>query len=486
MTPRVASDSHGGLVRVSSIVTLLFALAVMTVAPRVTADYSIVDLGTLGTDARSGALGINERGQVVGWSSNDRLGDHAFVWENGTMRDLRGPSGDGTWAWDINEAGQIVGERGNEFTRQGLLWDKGTFMDVGSSTSALAINDRGQIVGLAAGHAVLWEDGTTKDLGTLGGPYSEANAINDKGQVVGVSTYSDNWDLHAFLWQDGVMSDLGTLGGEESYARDINDVGQIVGSSYTATGLHAFLWENGVMTDLGTLGSKYSEARGINDAGQIVGYSGPMGQEYAVLWENGGIRNLGALPGGESRAEDINEAGQVIGMSSRSGASIHAVLWNVAPRVVHDVAATAADAYPRSVVVGSSVQVVGDVQNQGTQQETFDVTIYVGASPVGTKRSTSLSPQASLRIEFTWNTTGVEPGTYRITVVATPLAGESDIGDNEYVGPTLEVQPSAQTSAPRPVLDGWFIVGALGFVTVAGGFAVAIVLYSLRRKSPKR
>jgi probable HAF family extracellular repeat protein len=171
--------------------------------------YQITDLGTLPGGDYSTAAGINDSGQVVGYSSAIG-GYHAFLWDavNG-MQDL------------------------------------GT---LGGSSSAQGINDSGQVVGGGTYHAFLW-DATNgmQDLGTLpAGRFSMAVGINDSGQVVGESAADPLYGpIHAFLW-DAVngMQDLGTLpGGYDSRAFSINNSGQVVGRSDTASGQsHACLW----------------------------------------------------------------------------------------------------------------------------------------------------------------------------------------------------------------------------------------------------
>jgi probable HAF family extracellular repeat protein len=71
-----------------------------------------------------------------------------------------------------------------------------------------------------------------RDLGTLGGSKSDAIAINERGQIVGVSEVKYPRS-HAFLWQNGKMTDLGALRAQDQFAepRGINARGQIIGES---------------------------------------------------------------------------------------------------------------------------------------------------------------------------------------------------------------------------------------------------------------
>ena len=265
--------------------------------------YVVTDLGTLG-GLSAQAYDINEAGDVVGYAATAASQGHPFLWQNGVMTDLGTLGGNQGDAQAINNAGQIAGR--STFT------PNSTF------------------------HAVLWENGAKTDLTPGSEGYSTANGINDVGQVVGTMNNGS-----AFLWQNGVLTDLGHLGGGGGFGADINTAGQAVGSSYTThvTELgpmqHAFLWQNGVMTDLGVLpGDDESGAGAINSFGQIVGSSGhtdPQTYEItsrAFLYDAGVMTAL-PVPSWESYAGDINDSGIVVGTMRAAGgySNYHAYIY---------------------------------------------------------------------------------------------------------------------------------------------------------------
>ena len=305
---------------------------------------AIVDLGTLGGGYESVALAANNRGQVVGVSANlvpDPFGplgtqNRVFLWQHGAMEDLNTLGG--------NDAG---------------------FLDL---IGVVAINERGQVAACSYTNAIanpttgtptlapfLWEHGSMRDLGTLGGTSGCATALNNRGQVAGYSNLQGDLIFHAFVWDRGQLKDLGTFGGDKSVALAINNAGQVIGrADVTAICTacapgnqkqlhHPFLWKDGELIDLGliagdTVGSAYS----INSRGQIVGASvqctlikpddscdGPV--HHAFLWEDGSLFDLQSLidPASKITVSDttsINERGEIAGTGMLPNGEPHAYL----------------------------------------------------------------------------------------------------------------------------------------------------------------
>jgi probable HAF family extracellular repeat protein len=343
--------------------------------------YRLIDVGTFGgpTSYASadfiGARTVNNRGIATGAADTstpdptcfnvDCFISHVFHWQGGNLVDLGAlPGGNSSNASEINERGDIVGLSSNGKIdpltgfpeARAVLWRDGKMINLctlgGTESLATAINDRGLVIGASANtvpdpfsmfgfgtqtRTFVWENGVMRDIGTLGGPDATPFGRNNRGQVSGSSYTGDipNPDtgqptVHPFLWQDRRMTDLGSLGGTLAYAEGLNNRGQVIGLSSLKGNLifHPFLWERGVLKDLGTLGGDNGDVSWINDAGQIVRYADLPGSQThnAFLWERGVMTDLGNL-GQSSRAFAINSRGQVVGSSRTSDGSPHAFLW---------------------------------------------------------------------------------------------------------------------------------------------------------------
>ncbi|MFT3690814.1 VPLPA-CTERM sorting domain-containing protein [Paenirhodobacter sp.] len=227
------------------------------------------------------------------------------------------------------------------------LTDLGDLAGGNGSSSARAINAKGQVVGdatTASGvtHAFLWDPALGMiDLGDLPGgtDSSSGQGLNDAGQVVGYSRAETG--TRAFVWDAANgMRDLGDLpgGGDYSQALGINAAGTVVGFSFAANAAgtqrtHGFRWtETGGMEDLnGADDDATNYARKINDAGQVAGDIELNGQTVAYRLEADGSRTLiGDLPGGPaySLAGAINAQGQMAGVGTVAGGAQHAYFWD--------------------------------------------------------------------------------------------------------------------------------------------------------------
>jgi probable HAF family extracellular repeat protein len=223
-------------------------------------------LGVLPGHSESFARDVDSAGRIAGSSFILGQEHRAVMWDAGVLTDL-GTLGDSSNAHGINEVGQVVGYSvanlpGGEQQLRGFLWEDGQMTALDPlpgdvATQAFDVNDAGDVVGsstwyttqfLSASQATLWRDGGEEmiDLGYVPAPpwscsaeprwhKSIARAINSCGQIVGEAMcVASGAPKAAFLWQDGVMYNLNDLipagsGWDLRSAKDINDAGQIVG-----------------------------------------------------------------------------------------------------------------------------------------------------------------------------------------------------------------------------------------------------------------
>jgi probable HAF family extracellular repeat protein len=296
-----------------------------------TTQWTIIDLGGLGTSGSS-ANSINDHGAIVGSSyvvtpGQQSGNNHAFLWQNGVMRDLGTPNGSPfSTAVAVNDRTEVLVA---DYYGQAWLWKDESWTLLGVHGPA-DINNKGAVTGTYfAGrgmHSYLFQNGVMHDLGSLGGNDTFASGMNAKGAVVGTSSFAPNgWDSRGFIYQDGIMTDLGTLGGANSTAADVNSHGVVVGASQdAANGLKSFIWESGRGMRLlfDQPGTHY--ASGINDKGAVIGLTG----SGSYLYDDGVLTVLESIPqvaaAGWSRLypADINNHGWITGVGNRADGSM--------------------------------------------------------------------------------------------------------------------------------------------------------------------
>jgi probable HAF family extracellular repeat protein len=235
------------------------------------------------------ATGINSHGQIVGYSDTGVYDpyqgrqQHAFLYDpaTGQMQDLGTLGGRSSGATGINDLGQVVGwsytapvppSEGEGLSA--FIYTPGTGMQnldiiVGRAIDPNAINNSGQIVGSfntgacrpdgdqhdcdTLHHAFLYDPATAVLTDLDGNPYSrsDAHAIDEQGRVVGSANNTSSGMQFAVLYYRGVTTDLGTIGGKDNEASGISGNGLVAGISKVTedpdnhshyTGHHAVLW----------------------------------------------------------------------------------------------------------------------------------------------------------------------------------------------------------------------------------------------------
>jgi uncharacterized membrane protein len=193
----------------------------------------------------SEAFRSNDRGDVVGYYSDDNGFAHGFLLSGGVLTTLDFPGAGQTFAFGINESGAIVGE-----------WD--------------VLDALGNVL---AYHGWIFKDGTFSQIDVPGAVDTAVTGINPAGDMVGI------WDSdvaspfgHGFVLSKNEFVSFDFPGATVTQANDINASGHIVGTYLDAAGAqHGFLAVGATFTTIDFPGAALSAAWGINSAGQIVG-----------------------------------------------------------------------------------------------------------------------------------------------------------------------------------------------------------------------
>jgi probable HAF family extracellular repeat protein len=338
------------------VVAALIVSAVVLPIPSVAQQsFTLTDLGFLPGNSpfkESGSLGINNAGQVVGFSYLNEyyissggftfgyIDPVGFFWDpvsgiTAIFQSMFPDSGYITNATAINDVGTIAGvvRPLRQSLQPFLLPSSGTpqMLPAGANGGYVGnLNNSNLSVGYTTdttfdNHAALWmSDGTLVNLNPPGGD-SQANDINAAGQVVGTSnTGSSDPPNLPFVWDSVHGTQILSYSGVGGGAWGINTQGDIAGFLELVAGHaqdHAAIWHNGVPTDIHPFGVS-SQALGINAAGQVIGnVTLANGTSYAFYSANGTAHLILAMldtsvPFNRFTVTGINADGKIIGEAS--------------------------------------------------------------------------------------------------------------------------------------------------------------------------
>jgi hypothetical protein len=109
------------------------------------------------------------------------------------------------------------------------------------------------------------------------------------------------------------------------------------------------------------------------------------------------------------------------------------------PPALHDIAVVEVIPLTTQVYQGETLEVYVTLKNNGTESESFNVTLYYDSGVVGVLPVDGLGADEFLDLTFVWDTTGVIVGNYTLKAVAGIVEGEVNIENNEFIDGVVEV-----------------------------------------------
>jgi len=320
------------------------------------------DLGTLGGNYTV-ANALNTAVQVVGFSRTGKCAGrscaplHAFLWENGTMRDLGTlPGSTESSAWGINDLGAVVGYSGN----RAWFWTPVCGMVAlptppgATYTTAYSVTNAGFVAGGATDAVgsmlVVWTvsfatcQAAGPEIvarGVAGAPLGAFKVVSETGRVASLNAYFDR-DANG-QWQ---RFEFGPWPG--SFAVDMAGDGRTIvgtsGSAYSAGALWTETESPGTPWDLTLLPSigtgpviePMVDGTGTVVTGGSKAKDTSSSPERAVMWSSAtgwNVLRLGEPKGSSaSRGRGVVRLGdgaiRVAGVAG-SGSATRALLWTV-------------------------------------------------------------------------------------------------------------------------------------------------------------
>jgi len=123
------------------------------------------------------------------------------------------------------------------------------------------------------------------------------------------------------------------------------------------------------------------------------------------------------------------------------------------PAEIIDVAILDATAFPTVVLPGQEINITVIAKNKGNAGFTTNFTYYYDNIFIENQTVTNLIPCHNTTIHYTWDTTGVPPGVYTISVNATVLDGvDANLTDNTFIDGTIVIGPRISVDPEKSIV----------------------------------
>jgi hypothetical protein len=254
-----------------------------------------------------------------------------------SFRPINFPGATGTFAYAINNRGEVVGFYTGGACCQasyGFTDLKGKFKSIEcvleNATDFFDISNKGEIVGAysysGGVNGFIWEGVNSCAPLSDSSPLTEAWGVNDSGTIVGY--YEDAFSNdQGFKYVNGKYTIISCKGWTNTRALGINDAGLIVGDVWNIKTSHSgFLYKSGKCT---TFDYRYPKATsttaaGINKSDQISGwYTDSKGADHGFVKTGSDFKALNYPNAVGTLAFHLNDAGQVAGFYEDTSGGFH-------------------------------------------------------------------------------------------------------------------------------------------------------------------
>jgi outer membrane protein assembly factor BamB len=263
--------------------------------------------------------------------------------------------------------------------------------------------------------------------GKSGGPVT-AFTIS---QFTDLWSYDNNWALYVSPWNVTFSAPIGVSPGKPFQVQSTITYPQPPSGTvptYPASACNASIM----------LPSGLSLAPGENQAKTLGTGFMQAGNSQNVTWTL--IANSSVTGAVSIRAEGMTSGSvtafenyQAYDYSDQIGAVANFAI-NITTSPYHEFAVTEVSFYKTIVGRGYAENLTVTAANLGDYAETFNVTLYANTAPLGNITVTGLLNATSTLIIFVWNTTGFAYGNYTLSAYIWPVAGETNIANNNFTG----------------------------------------------------